>query len=498
MRHHPVLNLFHSASLAWMAFASTAMGQVSEVPIERPAEAPPEIRDTLTLPSQPDPWRESRSWGRHRKPIFALGEDVELKAGEVAEDVIVIGGNARIDGHIRGNLTVVFGSTTINGEVDREVFAILGPLTLGPTARLDQELVNIGGPFTADPKAYVGRDQVVIGLSRILPSFAWMQDWFTSGLLLARPFPPQFLWGWAIAGLLLVLYLGVSVMFPQSVLACTNRLEQQPVGSFFAGMLMLILAGPLLFLLAVSVAGIPVIPIVLCAFISAIVLGKLAVYSVIGQRLLGLARANSWPLPLVVLVGTLLLYVVYMVPVIGFIAWGLITVLGLGAVLLAAFRSLRREEVPAHVSLAPTPPPLSSADGGAPEFVAGPSDVLVLNRVGFWRRFWAALLDWLLLSTLIPIVGPFIVPICLLYYVGMWSWKGTSIGGIIMSIQIFRVDGQPVTFWVALVRSLASFFSALALFLGFFWAGWDREKQAWHDKIAGTMVVRLPKGAGLI
>jgi uncharacterized RDD family membrane protein YckC len=60
------------------------------------------------------------------------------------------------------------------------------------------------------------------------------------------------------------------------------------------------------------------------------------------------------------------------------------------------------------------------------------------------------------------------------------------------------VDGQPVTFWVALVRSLASFFSALALFLGFFWAGWDREKQAWHDKIAGTMVVRLPKGAGLI
>ncbi len=26
--------------------------------------------------------------------------------------------------------------------------------------------------------------------------------------------------------------------------------------------------------------------------------------------------------------------------------------------------------------------------------------------------------------------------------------------------------------------------------LGFFWAIWDKDNQAWHDKIAGTVVVR--------
>ena len=63
---------------------------------------------------------------------------------------------------------------------------------------------------------------------------------------------------------------------------------------------------------------------------------------------------------------------------------------------------------------------------------------------------------------------------------------------------LVRLDGQPMTFSVALVRSLSSFFSAFALFLGFFWAGWDKQRQAWHDKIAGTVVVAMPKGISLI
>jgi uncharacterized RDD family membrane protein YckC len=32
--------------------------------------------------------------------------------------------------------------------------------------------------------------------------------------------------------------------------------------------------------------------------------------------------------------------------------------------------------------------------------------------------------------------------------------------------------------------------SALPLFLGFLWAAWDPKKQTWHDKLAGTYVVR--------
>jgi hypothetical protein len=39
---------------------------------------------------------------------------------------------------------------------------------------------------------------------------------------------------------------------------------------------------------------------------------------------------------------------------------------------------------------------------------------------------------------------------------------------------------------------------AHTFFLGFFWIGWDRDKQGWHDKIAGTVVVRVPKSTSLV
>ena len=79
----------------------------------------------------------------------------------------------------------------------------------------------------------------------------------------------------------------------------------------------------------------------------------------------------------------------------------------------------------------------------------------------------------------------------------MWAWKGATLGGMVLRLRIVRVDGTPITLAATLVRSLSSFLSAVALFLGFFWAGWSREKRAWHDRIAGTLVVRMPPGTPL-
>ena len=49
-----------------------------------------------------------------------------------------------------------------------------------------------------------------------------------------------------------------------------------------------------------------------------------------------------------------------------------------------------------------------------------------------------------------------------------------------------------------LIRSLAAAFSIFVLFLGYLWIAWDPEKQGWHDKIAGTVVLKLPKGIPLL
>lgn len=88
--------------------------------------------------------------------------------------------------------------------------------------------------------------------------------------------------------------------------------------------------------------------------------------------------------------------------------------------------------------------------------------------------------------------------IALAYFAGMWTWRGTTIGGVLLNLKVVRLDGKPVTFPVALVRALAGAFSVIVFCLGFLWIAWDREKQAWHDKIVGTVVVRLPRSQPLL
>jgi uncharacterized RDD family membrane protein YckC len=45
-------------------------------------------------------------------------------------------------------------------------------------------------------------------------------------------------------------------------------------------------------------------------------------------------------------------------------------------------------------------------------------------------------------------------------------------------------------------RYLGYFVSAIPLFLGLIWVGIDGRKQGWHDKLAGTVVIR-PKPQGV-
>ena len=60
-------------------------------------------------------------------------------------------------------------------------------------------------------------------------------------------------------------------------------------------------------------------------------------------------------------------------------------------------------------------------------------------------------------------------------------------------LRVIRTDGAPLHFADALVRGLASIFSLAVLGIGALWILQDPERQAWHDKIAGTYVVKVPR-----
>lgn len=77
-----------------------------------------------------------------------------------------------------------------------------------------------------------------------------------------------------------------------------------------------------------------------------------------------------------------------------------------------------------------------------------------------------------------------------LYLTVMLSWwKGQTVGKRLMKIRVVRLDGEPITWWVAFERAggyAAGFATGL---LGFAQVYWDANRQAIHDRIVGTVVV---------
>ena len=74
------------------------------------------------------------------------------------------------------------------------------------------------------------------------------------------------------------------------------------------------------------------------------------------------------------------------------------------------------------------------------------------------------------------------------YFVGWWTFTATTPAMWIFGLRITRINGERVGFVRALVRYLAFGVSALFFGLGFLWVLFDRRHQAWHDKIARTVV----------
>jgi uncharacterized RDD family membrane protein YckC len=128
------------------------------------------------------------------------------------------------------------------------------------------------------------------------------------------------------------------------------------------------------------------------------------------------------------------------------------------------------------------------------------SDLTSFPRAAFRDRLAAFVLDvilvliaYRLLDDFARLEGGVFFFFLLVYHIGFWTWKRTTVGGIICQLRVVRVDGTPLTFADALVRGLSSIFSLAVVGLGCLWIVKDPDHQAWHDKIAGTYVVKVPR-----
>ncbi len=77
-----------------------------------------------------------------------------------------------------------------------------------------------------------------------------------------------------------------------------------------------------------------------------------------------------------------------------------------------------------------------------------------------------------------------------IYYVGFWVSSGQTIGKFITGIKVSKADGTRLSWGSAILRYIGYLISAVALSIGFLWLAFDKKRQGWHDKMAGTLVVR--------
>jgi uncharacterized RDD family membrane protein YckC len=135
-----------------------------------------------------------------------------------------------------------------------------------------------------------------------------------------------------------------------------------------------------------------------------------------------------------------------------------------------------------------------------------------LQYAGFWIRTGAAIIDSVLVLIIIaPILTAiygaqywldeslikgfwdvlinFVLPAIAITV--FWIYKSATPGKMATKLTIVdaKTGGKPTTAQFIL-RYFGYYVSMVPLFLGIIWVGIDKRKQGWHDKLAGTVVLR--------
>ncbi|WP_258100451.1 RDD family protein [Marinoscillum pacificum] len=153
------------------------------------------------------------------------------------------------------------------------------------------------------------------------------------------------------------------------------------------------------------------------------------------------------------------------------------------------------------------------------------------NYAGFWLRFVAMIIDYIIIGALqtiviFPILGIFGIDmamnmsngnmsdeqaiaaafaaistmgsvflvsslISILYYTILEASKfEATFGKMALGLKVTDTEGRPLDFGKSLLRNLGKIVSQTILFIGYIIAGFTDKKQALHDMIAGALVVK--------
>lgn len=133
-----------------------------------------------------------------------------------------------------------------------------------------------------------------------------------------------------------------------------------------------------------------------------------------------------------------------------------------------------------------------------------------VEHAGFWLRLAAYMVDSIVLVAILWIVGfvlgatsrpedPAQAPLLALAYIFMIylyyglfesSFYQATLGKMLVGLRVVDDKGGRISFGRASARFFSKFLSGMIFNVGYLMAGWTKDKQALHDIIAKTYVIR--------
>lgn len=277
-----------------------------------------------------------------------LGQSFILIEDQILDgDLAIVGGTALLEknSQVNGDIAVIGGHLVINGTVHGDIQAIGGSLNLGETARVDGSLYDFGGTLTQYDGAVILGQQIAnlpfnfhlgndnsaqpnipnIPVTKTSPFIK-----FIGGFLLS------ILQIFSLSALALILVL----IAPKSTERISNAIIKQPFVHWGIGLLTVLVLPIVLILLVITLILSPLAVIGILVFGIVLIYGWINLGNAIGKRLF-VNKSSSMSPALVAAIGTLILSSIArisaLVPCIGGFLVGLVSLCGLGAIILTRF-----------------------------------------------------------------------------------------------------------------------------------------------------------------
>ena len=107
--------------------------------------------------------------------------------------------------------------------------------------------------------------------------------------------------------------------------------------------------------------------------------------------------------------------------------------------------------------------------------------ITAIYGTGYWEGTQVYPLWHQLVQYLVPAIA----------VVLFWVYKSATPGKMVFGLRIVDAEtGEKPTTGQFIGRYLGYLVSTIPLMLGILWVAFDKRKQGWHDKLAGTVVIR--------